>query len=80
MANTIPMRRESDGKTADVHPDEVENYRLGGFEPAATIKEAASAAGGLADLRKQYRDKFGKNPSPRWDAETLATKLDEAGA
>lgn len=33
MANTIKMQRE-DGKTADVHPDEVENYRAGGFEPA----------------------------------------------
>lgn len=33
MTNTIKMIRERDGKTADVHPDMVEDYRAGGFAP-----------------------------------------------
>jgi hypothetical protein len=32
----------------------------------------------LADLRKQYRDTFGKGASPRWDADTIRAKLAEA--
>lgn len=32
----------------------------------------------LADLRKQYQAKFGKRPSPRWDADAISAKLAEA--
>ncbi len=39
MVDTIRMVRE-DGKTADVHPDMVEEYRAGGFDLAANIKIA----------------------------------------
>lgn len=28
---TVKMTRESDGKTADVHPDMVADYRKGGY-------------------------------------------------
>lgn len=28
----VKMRRESDGKLAEVHPDEVENFRRGDFK------------------------------------------------
>ena len=31
----------------------------------------------LSDLRKQYKAKFGKGASPKWDAETLRAKLAE---
>jgi len=33
VAKTVKMVRK-DGKTADVHPTEVENYRSGGYEKA----------------------------------------------
>jgi len=33
VAKTVKMVRP-DGKTADVHPAEVENYRSGGYEKA----------------------------------------------
>lgn len=32
----------------------------------------------LGDLRKQYRARFGKGPSPKWDADTLRGKIAEA--
>ncbi len=31
MAELVKMYRDRDGREADVHPDEVDNYRLGGF-------------------------------------------------
>lgn len=37
--------------------------------------KAAPAEGSLADLRKQYRAKFGKGPSPKWDADAIKAKL-----
>ncbi len=40
MADTVKMERD-DGKTADVHPDEVENYRFGGFQAVAVVKPIA---------------------------------------
>lgn len=79
MVTLVHMIRESDGKTADVHPAEVENYRAGGFEPIATPEEAAEAAGSLAGLRKAYRERYGKAPNPRWNAGTLAKKLEAEG-
>lgn len=30
----------------------------------------------LADLRKQYQAKFGKRPSPKWDADAIKAKLE----
>ena len=33
VAKTVKMVRP-DGKTADVHPTEIENYRSGGYEKA----------------------------------------------
>lgn len=38
MAQTIRMVRESDGKTADVHPAEVENFKLGGYVEVTPAK------------------------------------------
>jgi|LUMN01.1.fsa_nt_gb hypothetical protein len=32
----VKMYRELDGKTADVHPSEVENYKLGDFKVLET--------------------------------------------
>ncbi len=45
MANLIKMVRGSEWPephSADVHPDEVENYRVGGFEPANPKAEKAA--------------------------------------
>lgn len=33
------------------------------------------AAGALTDLRREYKAKLGKNPSPAWDADTLKAKI-----
>lgn len=41
MAQTIKMVRESDGKEADVHPAEVENFRKGGYVEARPEKAQA---------------------------------------
>jgi len=35
MANTVPMKHLDTGKTADVHPDEVENWKPHGWREAA---------------------------------------------
>jgi hypothetical protein len=36
---TIPMKRNEDGKTADVHPDEVDNMKAVGFEEVKPAKK-----------------------------------------
>jgi hypothetical protein len=38
-------------------------------------KAPAPAATGLGELRKQYKAKFGKNPSPRLSADAIREKL-----
>lgn len=37
MGKTIPMVRDEDGKTADVHLDEVANMRAAGFVERAEV-------------------------------------------
>ena len=66
MAQTIRMARE-DGKAADVHPNEVENFRKAGFEIAehpldhdGDGKAGGSVAGFHATAAKGKRRKKGK--------------------
>lgn len=45
MANLVKMTRE-DGKTADVHPDMIEEYKVGGYvvsEPQTDAKRSKKA-------------------------------------
>lgn len=50
---------------------------------AATAATAAKAAKDetaktpLAEARAKYREKFGKNPSPRWDVDAINAKIAE---
>lgn len=37
--------------------------------------KAAAAPSDLSTLRKDYKDAFGKGPSPKWDADTLKAKI-----
>lgn len=36
----VKMENKETGKTADVHPDEVENYKKGGFTEVKPTKKA----------------------------------------
>jgi hypothetical protein len=47
---------------------------------APTEGAAEKPANELGAARAEYRAKFGKGPSPRWDAETLRAKIAEAPA
>jgi len=51
----VKMRHADDGKLADVHPDEVENYRAGGFSVVeeAPVEEAPAEA----EPRKRRRSR-----------------------
>lgn len=42
MAKTIPMVRNEDGCTADVHPEMVDDYKSGGFEVVEAPKAKPS--------------------------------------
>lgn len=44
--------------------------------PAAT-KPEETAKTPLAEARAKYREKFGKNPSPRWDVDAINAKIAE---
>lgn len=41
-------------------------------------KEVVAKASGIADLRAEYEEVFGKKPFNGWSADTLAAKLAEA--
>lgn len=57
------------GKPVAKHPlDHDGNQKKGG---------AVVPPSELSVLRKQYKAKFGNGPSPKWDADTLRTKLAE---
>lgn len=54
---TIKMERDPEAypapHSADVHPEEVENFRLGGFVPVAGVEPAEDAAKPRGRPRKQ---------------------------
>lgn len=67
MTSTTRMFRESDGKCADVHPAEVDEYRKGGFEVADSPldhdgdgKPGGSVAGYHATASKGARNRKGR--------------------
>lgn len=59
MPATIRMTRESDGRCADVHPAEVDEYRKGGFEPADG-ESGGSVKGFHSTAAKGARNRKGK--------------------
>lgn len=87
MSNTVRMIRTDDGKTGDIHPDEVEHMIKHGWQVVDPLdhdgdgKPGGSAApehtDELAALRAQYADLYGKRPFMGWDAKTLTAKIDE---
>ena len=62
MSKTIKMKRESDGKEVDVHPNELSNYAVGGFVPVDEKIAKKLAAGEMppapsaAPTEKEYKD------------------------
>ena len=77
------------GATVDIHPDKVRRLAPDLVKadtvpnPPKSLKAKAAKVGKakadkaptLTDLRKAYKAKLGKNPSPAWDAATLEAKI-----
>lgn len=62
--------------------DPADGHLVGLDAKSAKARAPAGGSGGahattLGDLRKQYRAKFGKRPSPKWDADAIKAKLAE---
>lgn len=69
---TVAMIRTADGKTADVHPDEVENWSRAGWEIAqADESEPDDGFPPSADMRAAIKAETGKAPGPRTSRESL---------
>lgn len=77
---TIRMIRQDDGKTGDIHPDEVENMKAHGWE----VVEGEAAAGGDDASDDAIRDEIerltGKRPHHKTGSAKLAELLAEAQA
>jgi hypothetical protein len=81
MADTVPMVHVDSGKTADVHPAEVDNWASHGWRVVTQAAEPGADDDNdeLRHLRAEYQATFGKKPFHGWDAETLLDKLTSNG-
>lgn len=79
---TVRMVRIDDGKTGDIHPDEVENMQAYGWQISDDQGDGGHADDFTSmsdeDLRAAVIEANGKAPHPSAGRETLIKKLQEA--
>ena len=69
---TVKMIRTEDGKTGDIHPDEVEHMTAHGWE----VVEQAQPKITASEMRKAIEEQTGTRPGPRTSHENLKTKYE----
>jgi hypothetical protein len=78
MIRTVPMIRADDGKTADVYPDEVENWRPHGWEiDEARVQAQAEEA---ARLKREAEEKARAEAERKVAEEDAMRKAEEDAA
>jgi hypothetical protein len=85
MASTIRMIRHDDGKTGDIHPNEVEHMKAHGWTVAEAAADPDAEKPSEGDderpaLRAEYERVIGKKPYMGWTAEELRQKIADQSA